>query len=133
MSNDTNDWRELREFAGVDLTQSFVLSWEYAAEVLMIDIDLCLNSDHPFYEKPRPAERVCIRPAMLEFPYCTSLSSAGPDVVSADPEQVAAALGHGRIDDLRRTGDGRYEITGAFGSARIASERPLLRLKGSVA
>ncbi len=131
MSDDTNDWRDLREFAGVDLLQSFVLSWDHSAGVLMVDVDLCLNPDHPFYEKPRPAERICIRPAMLEFPYCTSLSSANSNSGSKDPAQIAGVLGHGKIDGLRRIGDGRYEITGAFGRVRIRSERPLLRLKGS--
>ena len=32
-------WRKLREFAGVDLTKSFVLSWHVEVETLMIDGD----------------------------------------------------------------------------------------------
>lgn len=128
-TDDTNDWRDLREFAGVALTASFVLSWEYVGGSLLIDVDLCLNAEHPFYETPRPSEGACIRPATLEFPYCTSLAGGA---ATGDATAVAAALGHGRIFDLRRIGDGRYEISGAFGRVEIASERPLLRLKGSI-
>ena len=53
-STEAVDWRKLREFADVDLEQSFVLSWNYEAGTLFIDIDLLLLPDHPFYEKPRP-------------------------------------------------------------------------------
>ena len=129
MNDDTNDWRELREFAGVELTDSFVLSWDYAGGALLIDIDVCLAPSHPFYEKPRPAEGACIRAATLEFPYCTSLTAGSGN----DPAETVRTLGNGRIDGLRRTGDGRYEMTGAFGRIEIVSERPLLRLKGAIA
>ena len=88
MASDTNDWRDLREFAGVELTASFVLSWEYSGGTLSIDVDLCLDPKHPFYETPRPSEGACIRPAMLEFPYCTSLAKDG---ASADSAAVVAA------------------------------------------
>jgi len=64
-SSEATDWRMLREFAGVDLSRSFVLIWELASETLMIDVDLFLTPEHPFYEKPRPAEKVCIRPAVI--------------------------------------------------------------------
>ena len=41
----------------------------------------------------------------------------------------AAALGLGKIDGMRRTGDGRYKISGLFGRVQIDAERPLVRLK----
>ena len=43
---------------GVDLAKSFILSWHVEAETLVIDIDLYLEPEHPFYETPRPAEKV---------------------------------------------------------------------------
>ena len=54
---DRISWRQLREFADVDLTRSFVLSWHVDADTLVIDVDLCLESQHPFYEKPPPADK----------------------------------------------------------------------------
>ena len=44
---------------------------------------------------------------------------------------AAEGLGPGRIDGLRRTREGGYEIRGAFGEIAIRSDRPLLRLKVS--
>ncbi len=116
-SGEKVDWRQLREFAGVDVSNSFVLSWRMQGETLLIDVDLLLMPEHPFYEKPRPAEKVCIRPAIVEFRYC--------DSVSADISQ----LGHGAIAGFT-VQDGTYEIVGEFGTVRIDAERPLLRLKG---
>lgn len=125
---DTTDWKQLREFAGVDLLQSFILSWHVESETLMVDIDVLLLPDHPFYEKPRPAERVCIRPAIIEFPYCDLLQHESS--ATTTPLETVETLQLGAIKGLRRIADGRYEISGDFGTVFIAAERPLLRLKG---
>jgi hypothetical protein len=122
------DWRKLREFSAVDLDQSFILSWHIESETLMIDIDVHLTSEHPFYEKPRPAEKVCIRPAIIEFPFFEALTV--DDDTSSTATELVARLGHGVIESLQRQEDGRYEIKGEFGTVCIVAERPLLRLKG---
>lgn len=123
------DWRSLREFADVDLARSFVLSWYFEAETLFIDTDILLLPDHPFYEKPRPAEKVCVRPALVEFPFCVDVcvdgSTGGEDI-----NAFVSKLGHGAITGLQRRGDGRYEICGDFGTVTIEAERPVMRLKG---
>lgn len=90
---------------------------------LILDADVMLTKDHPFYEKPRPAEKVCIRAAVIEFPYCESVSHDGES-------QSVDALPHGAIETLR-VKDGVYKIVGEFGTLRIDAERPLLRLKSS--
>lgn len=128
-TDDSTDWRELREFAAVDLTQSYVLSWEVVSETLMVDVDLQLAPQHPFYEKPRPAQKVCIRPAVIEFPYCERVM-ADRVAGSTSPVTVASRLGLGAIEGFRRLADGRNEIRGEFGVVIIDAERPLLRLKG---
>ena len=49
MSNNETRWQELREFAAVDLTESFVLSWqldgEYRISGKFGDIDI--SADRP--------------------------------------------------------------------------------------
>ncbi|NQV85636.1 MAG: hypothetical protein HQ492_00970 [Woeseiaceae bacterium] len=122
------DWRKLLEFAAVDLDRSYILSWHIESQILMIDIDVQLTAGHPFYEKPRPAEKVCIRPAIIEFPYCEGLTVAGG--ASATIAETAKGLRHGVVEGLRRHADGRYEINGAFGTVFISADRPILRLKG---
>lgn len=123
------DWRKLREFAAVELDHSFILSWKYEAETLLIDIDVRLGPAHPFYEKPRPAEKVCIRPATIEFPYCEGLAVDGKE--SASIAEAARGLGHGAIKGLQVHEDGQYEINGEFGTVFVTADRPILRLKGT--
>lgn len=130
MESATNNWTELREFAGVDLLNSYVLSWSVVGQTLALDVDVCLKPDHPFYEPPRPAERHCIRAGTLEFAYCDAMHAENVD--SQEPRAVAMALGHGKITGLRRVGDGQYELAGPFGKVRIESDRPILRLKDSI-
>ncbi len=133
MTDDVTDWRELREFKAVDLTESFVLSWSTDAESLLIDVDLYLCADHACYEKPRPAEKACFRPAFLEFPYCSGITSGAETDNGQSVHDIAATLALGAIEGLRRIGEGRYEITGEFGQIEIDAERPLIRLKGQLA
>jgi hypothetical protein len=133
MTDDVTDWKELREFKAVDLTRSFVLSWDTDSESMLIDLDLYLCDDHAFYEKPRPAEKACFRPAILDFPYCSGISTGAATASSQSVADIAAGLKQGAIDGLRRIGEGRYEITGEFGQVEIDAERPLLRLKGQLA
>ena len=130
MSDDatTVSWRQLREFADVDMTQSFVLSWHGEGEMLVVDIDLFLEPEHPFSEKPRPAEKACIRPAFIEFPYCEELLSA--QTGNGEVAEISGKLGLGAISDLVVLDDGRYAISGEFGTVSIIAERPILRLKG---
>jgi hypothetical protein len=132
MTEDVTDWRELREFKAVDLSQSFVLSWDTESESLLIDLDLFLCPDHAFFEKPRPAEKACFRPALLEFPNCSDITSGSDTESSQSVADIAATLELGAIEGLRRVGEGRYEITGEFGQIEIDAERPLLRLKGQL-
>ena len=124
------DWRNLREFADVDLEQSFVLSWKYESGALLIDADLLLLPEHPFYEPPRPAEKVCIRAALMEFPFCVAAGQSGTEFTN-DIAASIAGLGIGAISGFRVVDDGRYEISGDFGDVMIEAERPLLRLKST--
>ena len=126
---DAVDWRKLREFAGVDLARSFVLSWSWHRGTLSIDVDLFLTSEHPFYEKPRPREKVCIRPAIIDFPYCESIVVDGK-TLEPPLADALARLRIGAINELIREHDGPYETSGEFGTVRIDAERPILKLRG---
>ena len=124
---DTTEWRQLREFADVDLLRSYVLSWHVESDALLVDIDVFLTPEHPFYEEPRPAEKACIRPASIEFPHCDALLTEGG--IEREPVETAGDLGHGAIMGFRRRSDDRYEITGEFGTVFVTAGRPLLKLK----
>lgn len=127
MHDDVTDWKELREFAAVDLEQSFVVAWDTDRESLLIDLDLLLLPEHAFYEEPRPAEGDCFRQAVIEYAYCTQVSEPRKGSSGKLPSAIEG-LNSGRITGLQRIGDGYYEISGEFGTVGIHAERPLLRL-----
>ncbi|MEX0707745.1 MAG: hypothetical protein WD078_07235 [Woeseia sp.] len=122
------DWTRLREFKAVDLASSFVLSWQMSDHVLVIDLDLCLTPEHPFYVAPRRLRQDCILPAMLEFPHCSRLGDADEPAQSGDLAKIARGIGLGKIHGLQLIDDGHYEMSGDFGTVQIQSERPILRL-----
>jgi hypothetical protein len=126
-SDDITNWTDLREFAAVDLEQSFVVDWGTQGESLLIELDLFLLPEHAFYEEPRPAEGACFRQAVIEFAYCTQVAEPGKES-SGKLADAIESLKAGRITGLRRAGDGNYEISGEFGTVGIQAERPLLRL-----
>ena len=100
MTDDVTDWRELHEFNAIDMSKSYVLSWDTDSESLLIDLDLFLCPNHAFYEKPRPAEKACFRPATLEFPNCS-------DVVSGADRGIVRSVSAG---DKRPTAEQTGEI-----------------------
>lgn len=128
MTEDTTDWTELREFAAVDLEQSFVLSWNLESTTLTLDLDLFLCPEHPFYEKPRPSEQACYRAALLEFPACMQVHVAGT-MAHRPLSEAIQSLDSGPFSGMMRAGDGRYQLHGKFGAVEIRSGRPLLRIK----
>lgn len=126
---DVTDWRELREFRGVDLSESFVLGWTVEGDTILVDLDLLLEPGHAFYEAPRPAEKVCIRPAVLEFPHCDAVQ-VDDRAASTALESVVASLAGGSIEGFCVFNDGVYEMKGSFGCVVVDAERPVLRLTG---
>lgn len=123
-------WQQLREFAGIEVGESYVLSWRLDRDTLLIDADLKLRSDHPFYEPPQRREKACMRPAVIEFPFCVGIRHAGG---KADGSMAALVnrLGSGAIRDLMRRDGGPYVLCGGFGVVEIDAERPILRLQGT--
>jgi hypothetical protein len=122
-------WRQLREFAGVDLERSYVLSWHAEGDSLVIDVDLYLEPEHPFFEPPRPAEKACIRAAAIEFPHCEDVRLTREGVMQ--DIELSDKIGMGGIVDLRVVQDHHYAISGEFGTVSLVAERPILRLKGA--
>lgn len=124
---ETIDWRQLREFADIELARSYVLAWQLERGALLVDVDLELGKSHVFYEEPRPAERVCIRPATIEFPTLKALelNGAGGDGI----EETVSRLQLGAIHGFRRSHDGPYQLDGEFGTVTIDAERPIVRFR----
>jgi hypothetical protein len=123
-------WQDLREFAGVDMSHSYALAWRFDRGALLIDVDLQLLPEHPFYEPPRRRDKACIRPAIIEFPSCAGLLLNGRGA-GEDARVLAGSLAAGAIHNLQRRDEGPYVVEGRFGTVEIDADRPILRLQVS--
>lgn len=126
--SDAVSWEAFREFRGIDLEASFLLSATMTGDMLKLEVDLVLTPDHALFEKPRPAQKACVRAGIVEFPYLDSLSIDENSIDSADVAPSLALLQPGKIASLEVTGEGNYLLTGEFGTVAFESGRPVLHI-----
>lgn len=126
--SDTVSWKEFREFRGVDLEASFLLSAATMGDTLRLEFDLVLTPEHALYETPRPAQKACVRAGTVEFPYLDSLTIDDRAVEPADTASSLASLQPGKVASLVVTGEGNYLLTGEFGTVAFESGRPILHI-----
>jgi len=55
------DWYDMEEFRGVDLNDSWVLSWEETEDNLVFQIEASLWPGHPKYTEPPKSDWTCYR------------------------------------------------------------------------
>ena len=60
-------WRDMSEFAGVDLEDTAILGWHRDGEALTFEVEVSLWPEHPQYAPPRPGEHTCYRRGRLRF------------------------------------------------------------------
>ena len=113
------DWREISDFAFIDLEDSFVLSWSEAADALIFRLEASILPGHPSYSDPKPNEHACYKIAELAFTNTfrvEGLLSMADVVPSSDAD---GSIDCGNIDTLERVDNGIWIICGDFGNVRI--------------
>lgn len=114
----TMRWTEKSEFEGIDLNDSFVLSWSVGEGRLTFEIEASIWPDSPFYDPPLPGEHTCYKRAQLEFDGFQAIDGFKPierTESSVDPD---GSRDFGNIDELEDTKNG-FRICGDFGSVEI--------------
>ena len=113
------DWREIPDFAHVDLEDSFVLSWNEAAHTLTFRLEASLWPGHPSYSVPKPNEHTCYKIAELVFSNTFRVEGL-PSTAEVIPTlDGGGSIDYGSIDTLQLGDDGIWMICGDFGSVRI--------------
>lgn len=122
----TVHWREMATFTGVDLGDSFVLSWTLTTSAFVIEREISLWPGHPAYEPPRPDEYTCYKRGQLIFPNARNvLGLRKPSEAQAtyDPD---GSIDSGNIDALAEESPGHFIVHGEFGNVHVESDRPQL-------
>src|SRR6476469_9191085 len=113
-------WRDMSEFTGVDLEDSWVLGWRYdrTARRLTFDLEASRWPGHSAYDVPLPDEWTCYRPAVLAFENVASIAGLR-DIAEAratvDPD---GSRDYGNIDALRQEGE-LYRFSGEMGDVSV--------------
>lgn len=120
------DWRNLQVFKGIDLNDSFVISWSLEKSCLVFEIEASIWPESPYYKTPLPNEHTCYRRISLIFDLIESVD--GLKLVeyvmpTIDPDM---SKDYGCVDTLMSTNDG-YLMSGEFGSLKIVGGQLSIR------
>lgn len=113
------DWAELSEFEGIDLNDSFVLSWEQTSDKIVFNLEASIWPQSTYYTSPKPNEHTCYRKATLTFlgtNKVNGLRSMETVKPTIDPDGTSD---YGNIDSLLQSSNG-YTIAGEFGAVKIS-------------
>ncbi len=127
------DWTAIPAFDGLDLTESFILSWEHRENLLRFEVDFVLTEDHPAFHPPIPGEWACFRRGALEFPNVRSLTGL-PSMAGVRPAvDATGAHDYGHFDTFVESAPARFEVSGDFGTFSVESDLPVIVLPSDVA
>jgi hypothetical protein len=118
------NWSALPAFFGLDLSESYILSWCRLEDSLRIEADLVITPDHPKFKAPPPHERACFSRGAVVFPNVRSIEGLRP---MSEVRPAIDALGekdYGHFDSLVEVTPGTFEVSADFGELTIESGPP---------
>ncbi len=111
-------------FAGIDLPDSYILSWQRGDEGVSFEMLFVLTIDHPLYKHPKEDEWACYRSGRLTFQNVTKCTGL-PDMKLVIPATDAEGYkDYGCMDTFIETSAGKYELSGDFGVATVHGSEP---------
>ena len=112
------EWTELSEFEGIDLNDSFVLSWEQSSDKIVFKLEASIWPQSAYYSKPKPNEHTCYRKATLTFSGTKEVNGLRPMETVKPTIDPDGTSDYGNIDSLIKSSNG-YSIIGEFGAVKI--------------
>lgn len=114
------DWEEMECFKGIDLFDSFVLSWQVTGDSLIILLEASVWPASEHYSEPKSDEYTCYKNFNLEFRGTESISGL-KDMSEVTPlEDPDGSKDYGNIEYLVKYAN-RFELHGEFGEVSIES------------
>ena len=110
------------DFVGIDLNDSFVLSWKFQGSDLEFQIEASIWPNSEYYEKPKPNEWTCYKQAKLIF---SSIEKVEGLLSLREAKHSTDATGkkdYGNIVSLVKTENG-FNIEGEFGKVILKKGR----------
>ncbi len=112
------EWSKIDIFRGIDLTDSFVLSWSHDGNELTFELEASIWPDSEYYSKPQNGEYTCYRKAALKFTGVQSINGLKSINLVPSTTDPDGSTDYGNIDALSQTETG-FNLSGDFGSVNI--------------
>jgi len=108
------DWTVISSFGGLDLTESFILSWTAENGDALFEVDFALAEGHPDYRQPGQDEWACFRRGTLRFPNVRSLAGLPPMTQVRPAVDATGELDYGHFDSFVEVASGQFEVAGVI-------------------
>ncbi len=105
-------------FKGIDLNDSFVLSWSRSENELTFEVEASIWPESKHYEKPKNNEFTCYKPARLSFKNTKEINGLLEMSEVTPSTDASGEQDYGNIDALQENSEG-YLIEGDFGVVSI--------------
>jgi len=112
-------------FKGIDLSDSFVLSWSLD-DKFSIEIEASVWPESEHYLKPLDNEYTCYRNAVLTFSNFSECVGVVEQNSRTPTRDLDGTLDYGNIDSFTQHDSG-YEILGDFGSVVVGGGKLSIR------
>jgi len=122
------NWQEIKIFKGIDLNDSFVLSWNQMGNELSFELEASIWPESKHYESPKKEEYTCYKPAYLLFKNVKEIK--GLRQMNEVPAQsdLTGEKDYGNIDHLEENKEG-FAVEGEFGSVLITGGEMSFEIK----
>jgi len=116
-------WIELSAFDNVDLEDSFVISWKFTGDSLVIDLGASIWPGHNYYETPKDDEFSCFKKGRLVFRYISELKGLlSMEEVEPSSPLVNDIPNYNTIETFEIAKKHKMHIVGSFGDVTFSAE-----------
>jgi hypothetical protein len=123
------NWTAMPAFHGLDLSESFISSWEHHENSLLVEADFVLTPDHPSFRPPVPDEWACFKRGKLTFPNVRSTKGLRSMAEVRPAIDATGERDYGHFDSFVERAPGTFEVSGDFGTFTVESEQPIVEIR----
>jgi hypothetical protein len=94
------DWTQIKAFKGIDLNDSFILSWKVSSNNLAFEVEASIWPESIYYQEPVADEYTCYKQASLVFENTEKITGLLNQESVKPTEDPDGSLDYGNIETL---------------------------------
>ncbi|SDJ81797.1 hypothetical protein SAMN04488540_1143 [Ferrimonas sediminum] len=108
----------MKVFSGIDLNDSFVMSWKLSASELLMELEASIWPDSELYLAPKSNEYTCYRRITLVFSGFTEVRGLYNIASTEGTVDLDGTTDYGNIDTFSKVLSG-FLLSGSFGDVEV--------------